>query len=290
MSETKYGIVVGFDGSADGGQAVEWAIDEAVRRKVPLTLCHVWQIPYPGIVVPPTDQIEEAARLMLARGLDKVHAAAPEVTVRQLLVCGSAARTLAGFGPAAEMVVVGARGAGGMRELMLGSVSAHVASHATGPVVVARGRLDAPPEYYPGRIVVGADGSPGADRALAFAFEEAYLRQLPLTAVCAWDPASHSGGALAPFVGRDELYSLVDDRFHQAVARWQDKYPKVDVRVVLTGEPPVEAMLGAASSARLMVVGSRGLGAVRGMLLGSVSHALLHKAPCPVAVLHSPAH
>lgn len=290
MSEAKYGIVVGYDGSPDGVGAVEWAVAEAAVRKVPLTLCHVWQVPYSGIMTPLTDQIEEAAALTLAGGVDRVRAAAPDVEVGQLLVCGSPGRTLAGFGPAAEMVVVGAHGVSGLRELMLGSVSAHVAAHASGPVVVVRGWPDPPPEYYPGRIVVGVDGSQAADRALAFAFETAYLHRLPLTAVCAWTHAALPDGGEVHVAGRIERCRLADERFHQALDRWRDKYPEIHVHAVLSSDAPAKALLDAASSARLIVVGSRGLGAVRGMLLGSVSHALLHQAPCPVAVIHAPAH
>ena len=173
---------------------------------------------------------------------------------------------------------------------MLGSVSAHVASHAGGPVVVVRGWSDPPPEYYPGRVVVGADGSPAAERALAFAFEVAHLHGLPLTAVCAWTQDSHAHGAEVPFLGRTELGRLADERFHQAMDRWHDKYPEVDVHAVLSSDAPVEALLNAATAARLMVVGCRGLSTVRGKLPGSVSQALLHQAPCPVAVIHAPVH
>jgi nucleotide-binding universal stress UspA family protein len=145
-------------------------------------------------------------------------------------------------------------------ELMLGSVSSQVAMHSTSPVIVVRGRLDPPPEYYPGQIVVGADGSPAADRALAMAFEEAQLRGLPLTAVCAWSKPEKDA-VRAPYVDQDGLRTLAEKRFHEAVDRWHESYPGVKAVAEMTDAPVIEALQAAAASARLLMLGSRGVGA-----------------------------
>ncbi|TYB60233.1 universal stress protein [Nonomuraea sp. PA05] len=67
---------------------------------------------------------------------------------------------------------------------------------------------------------------------------------------------------------------------------WQRRYSELRISVEFSDEPPRPALLEAARKARLVVVGARGLGELRGLLLGSVSQAMAHQAPCPVAVVH----
>ncbi|MGI8334310.1 universal stress protein [Actinomadura scrupuli] len=288
MIETKYGVVVGYDGSECGELALEWAIEEARMRHTRLTICHIWQFPYTGFYAPATAELERAAEQMLQAAVTRVRSEAPDVELRPLLACGSAARHLIDFGPYADLVVVGTHGRSGIRALMLGSVSSQVAMHCTSPVIVVRGRPDLAPEDYPGRVVVGADGSPAADRALAVAFEEAQLRGVPLTAVCGWTKPDKDA-AQALYVDQDGLRTFAGERFHEAVDRLRAGYPAVKAVAELTDEPVIEALQAAAESAQLLVLGSRGVGAVRGRLLGSVSQTMLHQAPCPVAVVHAEA-
>jgi nucleotide-binding universal stress UspA family protein len=73
--------------------------------------------------------------------------------------------------------------------------------------------------------------------------------------------------------------------FTERLANWQDKYPDVEVRLVVARDRPVRRMLDAATGARMLVVGSRGRGGIPGMLLGSTSQSLLSVAPCPVAIV-----
>jgi nucleotide-binding universal stress UspA family protein len=296
MSETevhvaKYGVVAGYDGSESAQRALDWAVDEARARRLGLTICHAWQIPYPGVMMPLTQDLREGAEQVLAEAVRRIEQEAPEVEVRPMLVCGSAARTLLDFGHTAELMVVGTHGVGGVREFMLGSVSVQVVVHSRRPVVVVRGQ-EPSPEYYPGRIVVGVDGSPASSAALEFAFGEAQLRGLPLTAVCAWNRSAAQHIQDMPYIASSDLGALAAGRFRTALDEWRRTYPKVEAHeefIELPGDvPPVEELLGAASTARLLVVGSRGLGAIRGRLLGSVSQDLLHRAPCPVAVVHAP--
>ncbi|MCW2913681.1 MAG: hypothetical protein JWN52_1749 [Actinomycetia bacterium] len=287
MTETKYGIVAGYDGSECGEQALKWAIEEARLRRTRLTICHLWQYPYTGLMVPVGMEFEQAAEHMLLDAVAGARTEAPDVEIRPLLMCGSAARNLIDVGSDADLVVVGTHGLSGVRALMLGSVSSQVAMHSVSPVIVVRGRPDLSPESYPGQIVVGADGSPAADRALAVAFEEAQLRGLPLTAVCAWTrPDKDASRAL--YIDQDGLRTLAGERFHDAVDRLRDTYPGVKAVAELTDAPVIEALQAAAASAQLLVLGSRGVGFVRGRLLGSVSQTMLHQSPCPVAIVHAP--
>ena len=128
----------------------------------------------------------------------------------------------------------------------------------------------------PGPVVVGADGSPAAQAAIAFAFEEAALRDVPLVAVC----------ALADAPGRLGEAHQVEEDFGHLMACEAKEHPDVTVvRQVLAGTPRA-ALLTALADAQMIVVGARGRGGLEGMRLGSVTLAVLHHAPCPVGVVH----
>jgi nucleotide-binding universal stress UspA family protein len=286
MTEAKNAIIVGYDGSECADPALDWAVEEARLRQATLTIFHSWNFPYTGMMGPVSTQIEQAAEETLRLAVDRVRAAAPDVAVTPLLSYGSPGLVLVDSSKNADLVVVGSHGHSGFRELMLGSVSSLVAQHAACPVVVVRGFDELPPEYYPGRIVVGTDGSASADDAVGLAFEEARLRGIPLTAVCAWQPPEQATPQ-APYIDTVGLRKLAEEQFQDALTSWRGKYPDVQVFNEFIDEPAAEALIAASAGARLVVVGSRGLGAVRGRLIGSVSQHLLHHAPCPVAVLRS---
>jgi len=286
MTEVKDGIIVGYDGSEFGDRALDWAVEEARLRQVTLTIFHSWNFPYTGMMGPVSTQIQEAGERTLQTAVDRVRAAAPDVEIKPLLSYGSPGIVLVDSSKDADLVVVGSHGHSGFRELMLGSVSAQVARHAACPVVVVRGFDELAPEYYPGRIVVGTDGSTAADHAVGLAFEEAYLRGLPLMAVCAWHLPDHAEPN-APNTDADGLRKVAERQFQDALALWGEKYPDVEVFTEFADGPAAEVLIAASAGARLVVVGSRGVGVVRGRLLGSVSQYLLHHAPCPVAVVRS---
>jgi nucleotide-binding universal stress UspA family protein len=124
--------------------------------------------------------------------------------------------------------------------------------------------------------VAGADGSAASQRAIAFAFEEAALRNAPLLAVCALADAP---GGLGGSRNRQE-------EFEQAMIGLEKEHPETAVlRHVAIGGAR-DALLTAARDAQMLIVGSRGRGGLRGMLLGSVSQALICHATCPVGVVH----
>ena len=185
--------------------------------------------------------------------------------------------------------MVGARGGGGFAALRLGSTAIQLLQLAPGPVVVVR---EPDPGTVPGtaagQIVVGVDGSELSRRAVRFAFDEAATRGVRLTAVHAWFRPWH------PALRSVEASGAVDWSFLEAdaaallaesIAPVRHQFPDVDVTERLVDGQPGEALLDASSGAELLVVGSRGRGGLAGLVLGSVSHGVVHRAHCPVAVI-----
>lgn len=285
-------VVAGVDGSPSAMDATRWAARQAVRLGVPLRLLYVADLPplNPHVDAAPPPSYAAAwldsGRKWLAEAVDMAADAVPEATIETDVRLGHTGDTLIEESRGASLVVLGTRGFGGFRRLLVGSVAATVAAHAVCPVVVlpaGTATVDT------GDVVVGADGSPLGVEALGFGFEVAAAKRARLVAVRVW----HESLADAAWSGlpvRDEL-GKVDEQERRALRTdlepWREKYPDVEVveHVVRAGRP-MEALLDAARSAQLIVVGSHGRGVVSGTLLGSTSQALLHGVTtCPVAIV-----
>ena len=279
MTSTIHGVLVGYDGSPDSERALRWAAREARWRGSVLTVCHACA---PGQADAAagdgraSDHLQPAGDQNLAKALRFAQGLMGPGQARPLLAVGPAAHVLCEHSADADMVVVGQRGRGGLPGSLLGSTGQQVCAHARGRVVVVRGHWHPAAGYVPGPVVVGADGSAGSRAAITFAAEEAVLAAVPLLAVCALaDSPGSLGGA-----GR------MQEAFDRDVARWEKQYPELTILRQVTFGPPRTALLEATSGAQLLVVGSRGWGGLKGMLLGSVSQAMLHHARCPVGVVH----
>jgi nucleotide-binding universal stress UspA family protein len=271
------GIMVGYDGSAGSDEALRWAAREAWARGTALTICLAW--PAAELLQLGDWAAHDRARQLggdiLARAMRQAKAVPDLPDVRTVLAEGSPAHVLCERSSTAEIVVVGSRGHGGLTDSWLGSVSWQVACHAQGRIVVVRGQWRSV-NQSPGPVVAGVDGSPASLDALTFAFEEAALRGVPLVAVC----------ALADAPGRLGGMQLMEDDFNREMILHEKEHPEITVLRQVTFGAPRSALLTAAAEAQIIVVGSRGLGGVEGMSLGSVAGALVHHSPCPVAVVH----
>jgi nucleotide-binding universal stress UspA family protein len=279
MAGTAEGILAGYDGSPGSARALSWAAREARSRGTVLTVCVALMPGFaalPGDAATAYDLARRSGERVMADGLRHARGIMGPGSVRWLLADEPAAAVLCELSAGADMVVVGSRGRGGVAGLLLGSVSSQVAAHACGRVVVVRGHWRGSGGYAPGPIVVGADGSAASSAAVDFAFEEAALRDAPVLAVCALADAPTALG------GAQERR----DAFDEAVTRWEKEHAEVTVlrRVAVGGAR--DALLTAAHDAQMVVVGARGRCGVRGMMLGSVSRAVLDHAPCPVGVVH----
>ena len=230
----------------------------------------------------------EQGHQWLGRAEWEAHDRAPGIEVHRDLRVGGVVALLIEESESARMAVLGSRGLGGFQGMLVGSVSVGVAEHGHCPVVVVRGRTLADPPPEGGPVVVGVDGSPVSDAAVAFAFDEASLRGVPLVAVHTWtDPAVGETWSVPPFDIDYEALAAEESRLlAERMAGWDEKYPDVPVRQVVTRDRPVRGLLKEAEGAQLLVVGSHGRGQLAGMMgLGSTSRALLHHSTCPVAVV-----
>ena len=273
-------IVAGYDGSPGSAEAVRWAAREALARDTTLTICLAWLPDHMELATESalSDLARQHGKEILARGLPYAQSVLGPARVHAALAGGSAAHVLCERSRAAQMVVVGCRGHSELPGLRLGSVSWQVAGHASGPVVVVRGRWR-PVNQSPGPVVAGVDGSAASQAAVSFAAQEAALRDVPLVALCALaDAPGVLGGARA-----------LQERFSQLMTAEEWARPDVTVIRQVTAGAPRSALLTAAAGAQMLIVGCRGHGGLPGMTLGSVAQAVLHLAPCPVAIIHPPA-
>lgn len=288
-THTPQPVLVGIDGSNHSFEALDWAIAEATSRSLPLHLIHaletgvtVWS----PLMVVPTDLGDQ--RWILESALDHVRKAAPDLLVTSAITSGPASVALEHASAEADTLVVGARGRGVVGSIMLGSTSLHVVNHARCPVVVVREESGDTETRPAGRVVVGFDGSHLSDDALAFAFAAASHRHLPLDIVIAWDTEQLATYQLAPSIA-EEVREAANHHRHElaaaAAAPWAEKYPDVETAIHVTTDVPVQALVDRSADAALVVVGSRGLGSVRGALMGSVSADVLRHAHSPVAVI-----
>jgi nucleotide-binding universal stress UspA family protein len=285
-------VVVGHDGSVGSDMALEWALDMAERRRAPVRIVRVFEPSMydsglgGGYSAGDVRDLRSSAEAQLATALDRSRRTHADLDVTASMEDGVPEHVLVEQSREADTVVLGSRGAGGFSTLVAGSTTMHVASHAACTVIaVPASTLSAAASG----VVVGADGSEVSDAAIAYAFQQASGLGSPLTAVHAWlEPLTGSVmGSVLPL--KEDPVAYTKDQeilLAESLAGWSEKYPDVDVRRRVVHSHPVRALVEAAAGAELLVVGCRGRGAVRSLLLGSVSHGVLHLATTPVAVVH----
>jgi len=284
-------IVVGVDGSPTSDLALDWAVEEATRRGLPLHILHAFAYGYPLTSIGIEYSIEGLRQL--ADGVRNDAITRARRTNPQLVITWSepvvgAAPALVGASETADTVVLGARGRSAARDVLMGSVTVQVSAHARCPVVVVH---DSPVVVAAGApVVVGVDGSALSTNAIAYAYEQASLRGVGLTVVHAWW-LEYAEGAAASAIWSVDWQQFAEEEqalVAQSLAGWQEKYPDVTVRRHSVRGLPVEALVRQSETAALVVMGTRGRGGFRGLLLGSVSQGVMHRAHCPVAIVHSP--
>ncbi len=282
-------IVVGVDASASALQAALWAAAEAAQRREPMRLVSAIdnaEFTYSAWLAPTQayfDALDTEGRQILADVADAIHRAHPDIEVTTDLHRTGPAAALVEESDRALMVVVGSRGMGGFRSMLVGSTAVTLAAHARCPVAVVRGRTPDETPRTDGPVVVGVDSSATSDNAVATAFDEASWRNAELVAVHTWtEPGVFNHSQPEQDQARvNEEHELLAER----LAGWQEKYPDVTVRRVVSKGSPVDCLMDNSAGAQLLVVGSRGHGGFAGMLLGSTSQALVYHATCPTLIV-----
>ncbi len=281
-------IVVGVDGSPTSDLAVDWAVAEATRRRLPLHIIHAFSFGYPKTKTGfghSVDDLRQIARDVRKDSVARASRANPELAITWEESAFGPAPTLVEASESAATVVVGARGLSAARGVLVGSVSLQVATHAHCPVVVVH-EMPTPAPGAP--VVVGVDGSAVSANAISYAFEQASSRGVGLTVVHAWWLENVEGAAASAIWTVDWQQFAQEEQalVAESLAGWRNKYPDVDVRRHSVRGLPVEALVRQSESACLVVVGTRGRGGFAGLLLGSVSQGVLHRSQCPVAIVH----
>ncbi|NBE50275.1 universal stress protein [Streptomyces boluensis] len=289
-------VLVGVDGSEAGRTALDWAVAEAERHGRPLRIVHasLWER-YEG-AVPASSSDRPAGQVMaeniLGSALERARLLAPGLPVTGEVLAEDAITALIREGQQATVLVVGARGRGGLTDLLLGSVGLVVAARAHGPVVVVRGD-----EFALGarhrRILLGIGDHDVDSPAVRYAFGEAAVRGAELVVVRTWRRAAHDPLDHPLLTGESLVYfeERASETLDKALGAAVSEYPQVRLRRSIVEGTARKVLTDRSAAADLLVLGARRTRRPVGLELGRIAHRALHHASCPVAVVpqHHPA-
>jgi len=253
-------IVVGIDGSPSADRALAWAIEVAAHEHRPLTLAFGQDL----------DVLRDDGVAVLAAARARVAERAPELSVHEAVRETDPVTTLLRLAEDAALVVVGSRGRGPARRLLLGSVSAVVSKHAPCPVVVVR---PGHPGLVRHGVVVAADGGLDSRATVEFGYRMASLHEMPLTVLAC--PSNPTPGAT-----EDDLRLWATE----PLSGLAEKYPDVRLTLEIVRRAAADRLVHASERMDLVVVGAHG-GRVSALIEGSVPRAVVERAACPVAVV-----
>ncbi|MFG3292960.1 universal stress protein [Streptomyces sp. NPDC048179] len=291
-------ITVGVDASSASRAAADWAAREARLRALPLKMLHARE-PAPGTRAQrsgPETGYDPAAR-ELAEAAAELRTSHPGVEVITDRVTGDPASALAEAADAAELLVLGSHGLGGLSGFFVGSVGLYVIAHAARPVVVVRAGeqatgehrttpADGPSTVAPFKpVVVGLDTDDADETLLEFAFDAAARRGAALRVVHGWtappgDFRRFHGVELHASLARRQATALTD-----ALRPWRRKFPGVEVIEASRCGSAAQVLVTASRDASLVVVGRRIRTGPLGTHIGHVAHAVLHHVVAPVVVV-----
>jgi nucleotide-binding universal stress UspA family protein len=281
-------IIVGYDGTAPSGEAVLWAAHEADVRGVPLQIISCYEIPAAGEAMfgwPSSESIGglvEATEAHLEEMRDVVVRAHPGLQFKTITSAGPASIALLDDLSAGDLLVVGASSHQGPTAFWLGSTPRSVIRHSPCPVAVVRGAAS---RGRPDRVLVGIDGSRPSEQALRWAAEEACLHRAPLVVVHGW---------WYPYVLAEDSRSQARDLTQVDAACMLDRAVEAarelcsgDVTGLLVEAGPASALLDTARDGDLLVLGSRGHGAIMAGLIGSTVNSVVERSAVPVVVVRA---
>ncbi|MEV0783937.1 universal stress protein [Streptomyces sp. NPDC050423] len=282
MTSTELPVIAGVDGSSPGREALDWAAREALGRGLALVVVHALQRTRRTGQEAQRREAEE----LLTESVRRVNEIAPGLHPTTLAPLDFPAAALTALSRAASMVVVGSRGLGGFRSLMLGSNSLATASMARCPVVVVHGGQPAE-ETAEGfqDVVAGVAADESSESVLEFAFEAAASRPgARLRIVHGWTMFSSmlSGG---PVFDRDAAADSAERTLAELTAGRREEYPAVEVVKEPVNGSASHTLVAASATAALTVIGRRRGGESLGLGLSPVAQTTLTHARGPVAVV-----
>ncbi|HST48517.1 universal stress protein [Jatrophihabitans sp.] len=285
-------VVVGVDGSPVNRSAVLWAADEAARCNLPLVLVHAGFYLYEPVLSDATmtqalHEIDEHARTLLRQAVEAVRAACPDLPIQTRLDVTDPANLLVAMSKSATMVVLGTEVEGSISGFVRGSISQAVAAHAHCPVVVLNG-YGPPNAERRNVVVVGVSPSRGGRQALRFAFEQARQRKCSVLAVRSWGDLGWGTYALTDTEVLRDVQRIESRVMTDCLAQVAGDFPEVAVERSFVGVRAQWALEEAAIGADLLVVGCHRADDHWFSRLGSVASWLLHRSPCPIAVVGRP--
>lgn len=282
MAET---IIIGVDGSEQSRVALTWGLDRAAERNASVELLHVADDSFLSESVAFLSEAQKASEEMLQAERDYAQSLGFTGHISGTAVVGHPIVEVEEASKRADLLVLGAHEGSKWAGTFFGTRAVKIAAVAHCPVAVIPSEIAATRTG----VVVGIDGSEAAQHAIAYAAEEASRRAVPLTAVYAWMPPLTPG---LEYLWSEELVesqrTAAEEAIAIGVAGLSTRYPDLEVRREIVQASPVAALLQTAENAELLVVGSRGRGAISRLLLGSVSHGVLQALPCPVIVTRAP--
>ncbi|MFD7244392.1 universal stress protein [Streptomyces massasporeus] len=287
-------MVVGVDGSEASLRAVDWAADEAALRGVPLHVVHasLWERYEHAVFPTGREPLSEKllTDVLAVAAAKRARARVPGLEVTTEVVPEGPVSVLRRAARKAAALVLGSRGRGSAAELLLGSVGLAVAGRADGPVIVVRGDPDDPSGARTpggGPVVVGVPAGPADSEAVRFAFREAARRGVPVEAVRAWHRPAHETTDHPPFTGEPARVrrKRAVEALEAGLRAPADELPDVEVRRRIVEGQARTVLPDTSAGAALLVVGAGHPHGRLGLHIGRVTHAVLHHATCPVAVV-----
>jgi nucleotide-binding universal stress UspA family protein len=291
-------VTVGLDGSPESLAAAEWAAREAALRELPLHLVHAWDWqPYAEPVSDDETRRHWADRV-LREATDRLRRHHPDLEITSEQVREAPTTALPAAAAEAEPLVIGSRGLSGIVGYLVGSVALSVVGQVTRPVVLVRSGARAEDEHQPDPeghpstttpyrdVVLGLDHEHPDDTVIEFAFEAAARRATALRVVHGWSlpPYFAYGLSADPALG-SELAQQEKSAVAEALAPWLKKFPGVEVVEQTAIGNAGDHLVDAARDASLVVVGRHIRRTPLGVRIGPVTHAVLHHAKAPVAVI-----
>lgn len=284
-------VTVGLNGSPESRAAARWAAGEAELRGVSLDLVHVEEwLEHPPVHVSTTEERRHWADSVLHDAAEETRRAYPSMTVRTRRVGGLPSPALVDASAASDMLVIGSRALGSVAGFFLGSTASTTISEAKVPVILVRAPNHQETSPNDDRVqepvVVGVDVGQPCDQLLAFAFTEAAYRGCPLLVIhsCSLPPVLGYAPSLQPGLVQAMITGAANT-LKQEISPWSDKFPSVPVDVRAAVGHAAMQIPRLAVGAALVVVGRRTRDAAQGMHIGPITHAVIHHAISPVAVI-----